>query len=56
MTLDARRHQAIRMLSPLLLGLTLRTGCVSKVALTKPARESVRSVSINQDVSEGAPA
>ncbi len=50
MTLDTRSYQAIRTISPLLLGLTLLTGCVPKVALTKPARESIQSVSINKDV------
>lgn len=50
MTLDTRLHQVIRMIPPLLLSLTLLTGCVSQVALTKSARESIRSVSINKDI------
>jgi hypothetical protein len=48
---DARLRQAIRTIVLLLLVLTLiTTGCISKVALTKPVKESIRSVSINKDV------
>lgn len=49
-TLETRFCQAIGTIVPLLLGLTLLTGCISKVALTKPIRESMRSVSIKKDV------
>ena len=43
-------RQAMCPIAPLLLGLTLLTGCPSHIALTKSARESIRAVSINKDV------
>jgi hypothetical protein len=50
MTLETRFFHAIRVIAPLLLGLTLFTGCISKIGLTKEVREYIRSVSIKKDV------
>lgn len=50
MRLDTRSPQTICAIGLLLLGLMLSTGCASTVTLTKPVRESIRSVSVNPDV------
>jgi hypothetical protein len=50
MTPDTRLRRATHSIVHVLLVLTLLTGCASTVPLTKPVRESIRSVSINKEV------
>ena len=50
MTPNTRLRRATHSIVPILLSLTLLTGCASSVPLTKPVRESIRSVSINKQV------
>lgn len=50
MTLETRFCQSIHTIAALLLGLLLLNGCAPQTALTKPVRESIRSVSISKDV------